>query len=396
MHPEFPFVAFLAAVLVLIPLPWHWRAGNVATLAITAWLFVVNIIYGVDAIVWGNNVNIVIPVWCDITTKILIGSNISLAAANMCVCIHLEQVSSGRLVMITRSHKRRRQIFEAIMCYLVPVVWMALHYIVQGHRFDIIEGYGCRPTTHVSIPAIFLIWFPSLLMSVIASVFAALAFAHFLRRRVTFAKLLENSQTGLSTSRYLRLMAMAVVEMIIGVASTSATLAFSVKWDMRPWTNWADVHWNFSRIDLYATLFTPPFVLRFYYGIWWIVPISSFIFFLFFAFGQEAMKEYGACATWFRTHILRRRDSKNSISRLIPLPASRLTVSTASTCTVSTFKLPSYSQPSTPLDKIEDKYAILTSPSSFGVAADRHREVIRHADDIPLHCSSSASSPPPV
>lgn len=142
MHPEFPFVAFLAAVLVLIPLPWHWRAGNVATLAITAWLFVVNIIYGVDAIIWGNNVNIVIPVWCDISecilfasaaivltlsaTKILIGSNISLAAANMCVCIHLEQVSSGRLVMITRSHKRRRQIFEAIMCYLVPIVWMAL------------------------------------------------------------------------------------------------------------------------------------------------------------------------------------------------------------------------------------------------------------------------------
>lgn len=151
----------------------------------------------------------------------------------------------------------------------------------------------------------------------------ALAFAHFLRRRVTFAKLLENSQTGLSTSRYLRLMAMAVVEMIIGVASTSATLAFSVKWDMRPYTNWADVHWNFSRIDLYATLFTPPFVLRFYYGIWWIVPISSFIFFLFFAFGQEAMKEYGACAAWFRAHIMRRRDSKISISRFIPLPASR-------------------------------------------------------------------------
>lgn len=74
MHREFPVVAFLAALSLLLPLPWHWRAGNVATLSIIAWLIVVNIIYGVDAIVWGNNVDIVIPVWCDISELRLICS----------------------------------------------------------------------------------------------------------------------------------------------------------------------------------------------------------------------------------------------------------------------------------------------------------------------------------
>jgi hypothetical protein len=67
MHREFPPVAFLAALSLLLPLPWHWRARNVATLSIIAWLFILNIVYGVDAIVWGNNVSIVIPVWCDIS-----------------------------------------------------------------------------------------------------------------------------------------------------------------------------------------------------------------------------------------------------------------------------------------------------------------------------------------
>ena len=40
MYAELPYVAFVAAFLVLIPLPWHWRSGNVATLAMVAWLFV--------------------------------------------------------------------------------------------------------------------------------------------------------------------------------------------------------------------------------------------------------------------------------------------------------------------------------------------------------------------
>ena len=68
MHPELPYLAFIAAALVLVPLPWHWRARNVATLSIIAWLFFVDIIYGVDAVVWRHNVNIVVPVWCDIST----------------------------------------------------------------------------------------------------------------------------------------------------------------------------------------------------------------------------------------------------------------------------------------------------------------------------------------
>ena len=67
MHPEFIPVAFLSAVLVLIPLPWHWRAGNMATLSMAVWLFISNIILGVDAIIWSGNVKITVPVWCDIS-----------------------------------------------------------------------------------------------------------------------------------------------------------------------------------------------------------------------------------------------------------------------------------------------------------------------------------------
>ncbi len=67
MHAELPVVSFLCAFLVLMPLPWHWRAGTVPTISISLWLFAANVINGVNAIIWKENVRIVVPVWCDIS-----------------------------------------------------------------------------------------------------------------------------------------------------------------------------------------------------------------------------------------------------------------------------------------------------------------------------------------
>lgn len=68
MHPDLGPIGIISALSLFLPLPWHWRAGNIATLAIIAWLFSVNIIYAVDTIIWGDNVDIVAQVWCDINT----------------------------------------------------------------------------------------------------------------------------------------------------------------------------------------------------------------------------------------------------------------------------------------------------------------------------------------
>ncbi|KAK7680869.1 hypothetical protein QCA50_016179 [Cerrena zonata] len=411
IHPEFPFVAFLSAALVLVPLPWHWRAGNVATLSIIAWLFVVNVIYGVDAVIWGDTLVPTLAIWCDITTKIIIGANIALPAACMCVCIHLEQVASVRNVRTSREDKARRQIREAILCFLVPMIWMGLHYIVQGHRFDIIEGFGCRPSTYVSLPAIFLIWFPPLLMSLITAIFALLTINHFIRRRITFARHLESS--GLNMSRYLRLIMMAISELVVVIASTTASLVFSVKVNYRPWTNWNDVHWNFSRIDRFPAAFLPPSARQFYTGLWWIIPASSILFFLFFGFGQEAVKEYSACFAWIRTHVLRFKPTRKAntsmasrgIGRFVTLPqnsssfASSATVGTSPSRKSTTTSISEPLSPTSPVidikkaeaafdDNLEDPF----SPAPmYGAHLDDRRAMI--PDTPSYHIPSSPSSP---
>ncbi|KAK7046036.1 hypothetical protein VNI00_007031 [Paramarasmius palmivorus] len=305
MRPELAPVAFVAAASVLLPLPSHWKAKNTATLSIIAWLFIINVIYGVDAVVWAQNVDIVIPVWCDITTKLIIGANIALPAACLCVCIHLERVASTRVASVTSLDRRRRTIFELSMCVLLPIVYMGLHFIVQGHRFDIIEDYGCRPTTYYSIPSIFLVWVPPLILSVACLVFAGLALRHFIIRRLTFAAHLA-AHSALTPSRFFRLMSMAVVEMFWSLGITIYVLWFnSIAVPIRPWTSWDRVHSDWLRIDPWPTLLTPKLIQDSFYVLWWLVPASTLIFVIFFAFGADSIEMYKNCGLWIWTRVFR-------------------------------------------------------------------------------------------
>lgn len=144
MHPELPIGAFLAAILCLVPLPWHWRARNVSTISLIAWLFISNIIYGVDAIIWRDSAVILVPVWCDISelycllarirctdgyqsaTKLLVGATIALPACCLCICIQLERIASPRSSSMSATDKTRRRIFDAFMCWGLPIIYMAL------------------------------------------------------------------------------------------------------------------------------------------------------------------------------------------------------------------------------------------------------------------------------
>ena len=66
-HPELPLFSFISALLVILPLSSHWRARNVPVLALISWLFISNIIYGINSIVWAGNIRNPVPVWCDIS-----------------------------------------------------------------------------------------------------------------------------------------------------------------------------------------------------------------------------------------------------------------------------------------------------------------------------------------
>ncbi|KAG9012862.1 hypothetical protein FRB94_005008 [Tulasnella sp. JGI-2019a] len=308
MRTEIPVLSFLVLPLLLLPLHTQWRTRNIATLTIILNLFFTNLIRGVNTIVWSGSVVPKLLVWCDITTKFSIGAQVAIPAASFCITKHLENIASLRQTIETTKDRRRRKIFEICLCGVLPCVIMALHYVVQGHRFDIAEDFGCIANIYISWPAIVVLYVPPLVLALGSLVYATLAFYWFMKRRNQFAEHLRSSNSGLTSSRYFRLMAMAVTEIVIetGLAGYLFSLQFQAIY-LRDWDNWADVHSNFSRIAQFPTVLLPDYywnrlVLNYYIG-----PICALDFFIFFGLGQEAMKEYGHMITWLRIHVLREK-----------------------------------------------------------------------------------------
>lgn len=148
--------------------------------------------------------------------------------------------------------------------------------------------------------------------------FLAMALHHFVTRRLVFAAHLQNSNSAITTNRYLRLIAMSLTEMIWGTSLNAFNLWNNVEGGLRPWTNWADVHSNFSRVDPYPAFTIPPLFLDRMFLFWSVMPASAVIFFLFFGFGEEAKKEYCQVRRWFLKTILRRQleDRSNGFGSL--------------------------------------------------------------------------------
>lgn len=134
-----------------------------------------------------------------------------------------------------------------------------------------------------------------------------MAFYWFMKRRANFAAHLQSSESGLTSSRYIRLMGLAVVEILLSNGLGIMVWVNNQKiLPLRVWDNWNDVHWNFSRIAQFPRPLVIPHTIYTYAAYAWTAPIvGSFVFFAFFAFGQESIQEYKKCIFWFRKEVLK-------------------------------------------------------------------------------------------
>lgn len=102
-----------------------------------------------------------------ITTKLALGATIGIACADLSNSRYVYLIASSKIVHVDR---RRRAIVEAALCFGIPIIWMVLHVVTQGHRFDIIEGFGCQVTVYFTWLAIIVVHLP-LATSVVAAVY---------------------------------------------------------------------------------------------------------------------------------------------------------------------------------------------------------------------------------
>lgn len=294
-YPVFPLFAFLGFILSIIPLPWHLQAWNSGTCYYMIWTALACLNQFINSVVWHGNVINWAPVWCDISIRIMLGTSVAIPAASLCINRRLYKIARVHAVMVTRAEKRRAILIDSLICVLFPLVFIALQYVNQGHRFDIYEDVGCYPFIYNTIVAFLLSDCWPIIIGLVSAVYCVLSLHAFYRRRVQFNQFLS-SNTSLSASRYFRLMALSMTELCCTLPLSCFLIWInSSATPVSPWISWENTHYGFSRVGQYpSVVWTQDYLFVVAVQMTrWMTVACAFIFFAFFGFASEARKNYG-------------------------------------------------------------------------------------------------------
>lgn len=299
-YPAFPIFAFLGFLLVLIPLPWHLEAWNSGTCYYMMWAAVACLNQFVNSIVWHKNALNLAPVWCDISSRIIVASSVGIPAASLCIQMRLFNIAQLQTVSVSRADKFRAILKDTLICVVFPMVYLVFYYIVQGHRFDVYEDVGCQPTVYDTLPSFFLVDIWPVIIGLISMVFCALSLRLFIKRRAQFTRLMA-SNSPVTINRYLRLMAMAFTEMLLTVPLGAYSIYLNAtEHEVQPWISWTNVHYGFSRVgQVPAVVWHLDHVTVVAIELSrWSLPFCAILFFLFFGFAEEARRHYKLAFWW--------------------------------------------------------------------------------------------------
>lgn len=127
----------------------------------------------------------------------------------------------------------------------------------------------------------------------------------FRKRHSQFTALLSN-HSGLSPTRYFRLMAIAAVDLMFTVPLSVYVLALDVQPGvMQPWISWADTHFAFDAVYVFpvSAWQDGPYHV---FGVVmevnrWVLPLAAFVFFAVFGVTDDARSRYAKVLGSVRT-----------------------------------------------------------------------------------------------
>ncbi|KAJ8507742.1 hypothetical protein ONZ45_g9917 [Pleurotus djamor] len=250
MPDALPAISFVCTAFFAFFLCADRVRVNIPNCSLITWLFVCNLLHGINSIIWSGNVDVRVPVWCDITTRLLLGANVGLPTAFICIASRLERISSQREIS-NDHHKRSQNIFELALCIVMPMIYMALHYVAQDRRFDLVQDYGCFASFHPSSPALIIVWLPPLLTCSIAILFCAITIHNSFRLSTSTFSSHVISRSTYTSSIFIRTLIISLI--------TSAVLALSTLFALfspprlSDWTSWEAVHAHFYDVDIIVT-----------------------------------------------------------------------------------------------------------------------------------------------
>lgn len=140
MQAELSTLSFICAALLALRLLSKNVRNSVTALSIVIWLCTANLVHGINALVWAGNVNIHIPVWCDIgkyaltvfniclpvtiVTRVVLCAMVAVPSAYLATSYNLRLIISEQKISVDARACKLRKLLDFGLCYALPAIYL--------------------------------------------------------------------------------------------------------------------------------------------------------------------------------------------------------------------------------------------------------------------------------
>ncbi|KZV59958.1 hypothetical protein PENSPDRAFT_694699 [Peniophora sp. CONT] len=251
-YPLYPIACILASAMLLLVLTTSFvrQSWNLGVTFLCFWIFLELVTAAVSAIVWSDNADIRLYVYCDIVTHIEEITYVVKPMATLIVTRRLYLIASLRSVELPDKAARHWDLaLEWTLGLIIPILVAGpLYYVNEGARFEIVEGFGCRTADQTSILDIMMvrswIFVPPLISvifyyresfcshhqpyySLIPSILLAKVARTYYRQRRDIDSFLR-SNTSVSRTNYLRILVLASIDILLTLPVGIVTITLAI------------------------------------------------------------------------------------------------------------------------------------------------------------------------
>ncbi|EGO00901.1 hypothetical protein SERLA73DRAFT_50345 [Serpula lacrymans var. lacrymans S7.3] len=280
--------AFIGFIIVSTLLPLHIKAGNIGTCAFIVWTGVLCFNGFVNSIIWDKNVTNWAPVWCDISSRLMLGGTIAIPSACLCIARHLYHVTKN--IFANQRVQGQSILFDYLLVLGIPALIVIFSYVIQVNRFYIFEEIGCYYAIGSTVLTYPLIWVWLTLIALITVIYAGATVRTLIQRRSRFKELIQRHE------HVRRLLALVIMIFMCSFPPSLWLLVSDIANNpIYSWRSWEFEHANISEIvqitanTWQASGSQSVAVLQFTR---WAYVMYAAIFFAFFGFTAGAKNHY--------------------------------------------------------------------------------------------------------
>ncbi|KAH7051018.1 a-pheromone receptor PreA, partial [Macrophomina phaseolina] len=292
LYPTAIFLPIAACVVIILdvpPLIWHIRNRNLAAGSLVVWLIIDNFIAFINSLIWPrDNLDQAFTGHglCDLESYITVAKWTGLCTSVLGITRNLAKVLDTKRQVIRRSRAQqvRELAIDSVICWVPPILQLAVFDVVREYRYYIYGINGCLPSLDGSWLSLVLVFLWPIIASLALAYYAILVLNRLHRYRSDFSRLIQSHST--TRSRFLRLFLLSSL-LLLGILPTQSILVwanFPTRPDSYSWSHNHDPGVRGQQIGVKSYGYLIPDR--------WVSLACGLLVFLFFGLGTDASAMY--------------------------------------------------------------------------------------------------------